>query len=255
MMARYKAPWMGSFQSPDPIDDVTLDVPWSWNKYAYVRGDPLRYLDPLGLGNVICIPFRVNGISTTACVDVDPQTVDVKASYSPIPRIPLPSPWIGISPGLRGGGRGRGGDQGPVDGQDERDVCGEAGAQKWDDVALALDVAALSVDALRMGITGAAALGVTFVGGVGGPVTAAGGGALAYAAATIITLPIGITGNVLATGATSSSMYADSLRGPGVESGTKWSVGLTIAGWIDYEPASGLALQAGAVYDDIRCRR
>jgi RHS repeat-associated protein len=49
MMARYKAPWLGSFQSPDPIDDVSLAVPWSWNKYAYVRGNPVSFSDPTGM--------------------------------------------------------------------------------------------------------------------------------------------------------------------------------------------------------------
>lgn len=52
MMARSKFTWSGSFLSPDPIDDVSLDMPWSWNRYAYVRGNPVLLLDPTGLASL-----------------------------------------------------------------------------------------------------------------------------------------------------------------------------------------------------------
>ncbi len=49
MFARYKAARFGFFLSPDPVDDVDISVPISWNKYAYVRMNPLTLWDPFGL--------------------------------------------------------------------------------------------------------------------------------------------------------------------------------------------------------------
>ncbi len=49
MFARYKAARFGFFLSPDPVDDVDISVPISWNKYAYVRMNPLTLWDPSGL--------------------------------------------------------------------------------------------------------------------------------------------------------------------------------------------------------------
>ncbi len=57
--ARYYGGARGRFSSVDPIDAVTgsddreqfeayLSNPQSWNRYAYVWSNPLRYLDPLG---------------------------------------------------------------------------------------------------------------------------------------------------------------------------------------------------------------
>jgi RHS repeat-associated protein len=48
--ARYFASTLGRFQSPDPL--LNSGKPWepqSWNRYAYVDNNPLRYTDPLGL--------------------------------------------------------------------------------------------------------------------------------------------------------------------------------------------------------------
>jgi len=51
--ARYFASAQGRFTSPDEIfADQSEGDPQSWNLYAYVRNNPLRYIDPLGLAHV-----------------------------------------------------------------------------------------------------------------------------------------------------------------------------------------------------------
>jgi RHS repeat-associated protein len=48
--ARYYGGAQGRFTSPDPL--LSSGRPWnpqSWNRYAYVLNNPLRYTDPLGL--------------------------------------------------------------------------------------------------------------------------------------------------------------------------------------------------------------
>jgi RHS repeat-associated protein len=47
--ARYYASSMGRFMSPDDFwKDTNLSDPQSWNKYAYARNNPLRFIDPTG---------------------------------------------------------------------------------------------------------------------------------------------------------------------------------------------------------------
>ncbi len=48
MLARYQAPRYSRFLSPDPIESADPGMPQSWNKYAYVRNNPLTYSDPDG---------------------------------------------------------------------------------------------------------------------------------------------------------------------------------------------------------------
>ncbi|HEX4954072.1 MAG TPA: RHS repeat-associated core domain-containing protein [Thermoanaerobaculia bacterium] len=45
--ARYYSPVNGRFLSPDPVGGDPA-IAQSWNRYAYVRGNPLKYLDPDG---------------------------------------------------------------------------------------------------------------------------------------------------------------------------------------------------------------
>src|SRR6266487_966010 len=47
---RYYGSSMGRFVTPDPL--LNSGQPWnpqSWNRYAYVENNPLRYTDPTGL--------------------------------------------------------------------------------------------------------------------------------------------------------------------------------------------------------------
>ena len=48
--ARYMSSAQGRFTSPDPLlSSGRPDDPQSWNRYAYVSNNPLRYTDPFGL--------------------------------------------------------------------------------------------------------------------------------------------------------------------------------------------------------------
>jgi uncharacterized protein RhaS with RHS repeats len=47
MHARYYNPTAGRFLSPDPLDG-SQRFPQSWNRYAYARNNPLKYIDPTG---------------------------------------------------------------------------------------------------------------------------------------------------------------------------------------------------------------
>jgi RHS repeat-associated protein len=47
MHARFNSPITGRMLSVDP-EIGTFNIPQSWNRYAYVTGNPLRYTDPTG---------------------------------------------------------------------------------------------------------------------------------------------------------------------------------------------------------------
>ena len=48
--ARYYGSKIGRFTTADPVRTMrALSDPQQWNRYAYARNNPLRYLDPLGL--------------------------------------------------------------------------------------------------------------------------------------------------------------------------------------------------------------
>ena len=50
---RYSSSAQGRWTSPDPLPGWPSD-PQSWNRYAYVRNNPLKYRDPLGLTYEVC---------------------------------------------------------------------------------------------------------------------------------------------------------------------------------------------------------
>jgi RHS repeat-associated protein len=52
MHARHYNPNLGRFLSVDPGRDVDPRIPQAWNMYAYVRGNPLRLVDPNGQGPI-----------------------------------------------------------------------------------------------------------------------------------------------------------------------------------------------------------
>jgi RHS repeat-associated protein len=73
--ARYNSSWMGRFMTPDDFwKDSHVGDPQSWNKYAYVRNNPLRYVDPTG---------EKATVSTKCTTDEDDkQTCNVTISAS-----------------------------------------------------------------------------------------------------------------------------------------------------------------------------
>jgi RHS repeat-associated protein len=71
----------GRFNRPDPLGlgAVKMGDPGSWNRFAYVQGDPVNYVDPLGLcqalpGTTTCISTTVVSISTTVTAPPNPAT-------------------------------------------------------------------------------------------------------------------------------------------------------------------------------------
>ena len=54
-MARYFSSAQGRFTSPDPLlASARLTDPQTWNRYAYVRNDPVNMIDPDGMDNRTC---------------------------------------------------------------------------------------------------------------------------------------------------------------------------------------------------------
>ena len=69
---RYHSPGTGRFMTPDPYMATASGAadptnPGSWNRYAYVNGDPINYFDPTGT-----IAYCVTGDGCTAPPDTDP---------------------------------------------------------------------------------------------------------------------------------------------------------------------------------------
>ena len=63
-MNRYYDPARGRFTTPDPSESGSIGTPLSWNRYAYVGGDPVNQSDPSGLCSVI-----VGGLTQTPYTD------------------------------------------------------------------------------------------------------------------------------------------------------------------------------------------
>ena len=151
MLARYKPAFGTGFLSPDPIDDVSLAVPRSSNKYAYVRGNPLLYVDPFGLATIVCT--WINGELHCA--------VSVTAPYSSIPRIPLPGVWVPPPPGVRGPEPGGGGSQDPATPESPKEVCKRAVALVFGIIdARSVNIGFGATAGLAVGLDASAVVGV-----------------------------------------------------------------------------------------------
>jgi RHS repeat-associated protein len=65
---RYYAVGMGRFNSADPSTGSDASDPSSWNKYAYVSGDPIAFNDPRG--RYKCTVGAGEGVEIVDCEDV-----------------------------------------------------------------------------------------------------------------------------------------------------------------------------------------
>jgi hypothetical protein len=112
---RYRSPNFGFFASPDLKFDVSMLTPSSWNQRAYVRSNPLKFVDPMGLeiplwtcpidqycppwpdpepvGPVtmgMCVTMYVNGDPKSVCGDNIKFTNDPKVPTEDTLPKPLP---------------------------------------------------------------------------------------------------------------------------------------------------------------------
>jgi RHS repeat-associated protein len=105
--ARYHQPGMGRFLSADPyMASAGPSDPGSWNRYAYVNGDPVNFMDPTG--TTMCNPDNVHCTDPgLGCDPMDPTCgCGPDEFYNPstgkCEQIPHGPPGSGGSPG--GGG-------------------------------------------------------------------------------------------------------------------------------------------------------
>jgi RHS repeat-associated protein len=82
MHARYGSPMTGRFLSVDPVLGEPGD-PQSWNRYAYVVGNPMRYTDPLGLA-VNCVANQGGQDGRPRCINNEPEVVIGEALDDPL---------------------------------------------------------------------------------------------------------------------------------------------------------------------------
>jgi RHS repeat-associated protein len=94
--ARYDASSIGRFMTPDDGSDQTVDDPQSWNLYAYVRNQPLRYVDPTGHGvqgataaASSCAQDQGGGGHTTCNVDTSGTTTAQNAAAATVAAPPV----------------------------------------------------------------------------------------------------------------------------------------------------------------------
>ncbi|MEZ5361915.1 MAG: RHS repeat-associated core domain-containing protein [Bryobacterales bacterium] len=79
--SRYLAAAIGRFMSPDPaFVDQHVNDPQSWNLYAYVRGNPLVFVDPSGFS---CQPLDSNNPQASGYYDDGDGEGCVKAGVKP----------------------------------------------------------------------------------------------------------------------------------------------------------------------------
>jgi uncharacterized protein RhaS with RHS repeats len=91
MVARYYSSSLGRFMAVDPGGDTELENPQTWNKYTYVRNNPLIAIDPDGRDTYLVnrqlaifgagATSRSNAVSHTFVVTTDAQG-NVEHTYS-----------------------------------------------------------------------------------------------------------------------------------------------------------------------------
>lgn len=71
MHARYYSAAVGRFLSVDPLLDFeTLRQPQSWNRYAYVRNNPMGRTDPTGRVDITSVRGYIFGVASAFATDL-----------------------------------------------------------------------------------------------------------------------------------------------------------------------------------------
>jgi RHS repeat-associated protein len=75
---RYYAVGMGRFGTPDPggLSTANTSDPTSWNRYAYVGGDPINFGDPSGRIRMSCDDPDADSIYDGSCSPASDQWFD-----------------------------------------------------------------------------------------------------------------------------------------------------------------------------------
>lgn len=89
MHARYFSAEVGRFHSVDPVG-AAPSWPQSWNRYGYVLGNPVKYIDPDGMQTTVATVF--DEITVTAAYSFLPSifSIPLKSTSSPSSGF---SPW------------------------------------------------------------------------------------------------------------------------------------------------------------------
>ena len=81
MHARYRSPLTSRFLSTDPVGG-SPKVPQGWNRYSYVRGNPLKLVDPDGRSAVVTCDSKACVAAVDAQIIVQPGSVAQRAAAS-----------------------------------------------------------------------------------------------------------------------------------------------------------------------------
>jgi RHS repeat-associated protein len=150
---RFHNPGTGRFLTPDPYRALSTGAanpsnPGSWNKYAYVLGDPINFIDRRGL--------MVSGVSKSDSPDTDP-------CFNASPEGDCPPEDNDYDPQAGGGGVG-----GPTGAQDPNcSTPGWSAAQTFDYSTIKGDANALGVNLAGFTVAAMQMVGGTQYGGSG----------------------------------------------------------------------------------------
>jgi len=89
MLARYYGSSLSRFLSTDPGDDTYLDAPQSWNKYSYVRNNPVNATDPNGQWVETAFDVAMAGVSLKQAWD-NPSFANIAGAVLDVAAVAIP---------------------------------------------------------------------------------------------------------------------------------------------------------------------
>jgi len=100
---RYYDNGKGRFWSPDPLGlrGAVLSDPGSWNRYAYVEGDPVNFYDPFGLLMQVPTGGPSTGINPPNPPDPNPSSIGTGGNDMPEPVVEDPQQQQGWADAYR----------------------------------------------------------------------------------------------------------------------------------------------------------